>query len=273
MKPLIIKQPFFYFHLCVLIFIGGLCLIGPLIYPYDYHSQNLILSAQPPSLKHICGTDTLGRDLFARLMYGGRLSLFISGCSSLIAILLGLIIGSISGITGGNIDRFLMRTIDIIYPLPFTLIIILIMSLGGRHLYLLILAMGCFHWLTMARIVRGQILSLKTSTFIQCSYCMGQSSLGVWAKHILPNLTGILLVYGTLLIPNIILEEAFISFLGLGVQPPMSSWGTLILEGAHEMETSPWLLIFPCCFFSLTLLSLNFLGDNLREILNPLPKN
>ncbi len=273
MKQKLLKRPFLCFHLGVLIFIAGLCIIGPWIHPYDYHTQDLALSAQPPSLKHPCGTDILGRDLLARLLYGGRLSLFIGGCSSAIAITLGLIVGSISGMIGGNIDRFLMRTIDIIYPLPFTLIIILIMSLSGRHLWLLILAMGGFNWLTMARIIRGQVLSLKTHTFIQCSQCMGQSSFGIWRKHILPNLSGILLVYGTLLIPNIILEEAFISFLGLGVQPPMSSWGTLILDGAHEMEISPWLLFYPCCFFSLTLLSLNFLGDHLREILNPVTKH
>lgn len=259
------KNPWLYFHLGLLLFIGIVCFVGPFFYNQDYRTQNLLLGAQAPSWEHILGTDALGRDLFARLLYGGRISIIIGFLASTIAIIIGLIYGSLAGLIGGTIDRIMMRIIDIIYPLPFTLLIILVMSLGGRHLILLILTMGCFKWLTMARMVRAQVMNLKLCTFVQCSQSMGQSALGIWCKHIFPNLVSILLVYGTLLLPNIILEEAFVSFLGLGVQPPMSSWGVLILEGARQMETCPWLLLFPCLLFSLTLFSLNFLGDCLRD--------
>lgn len=257
-----------YFYSFVIAGIILCCFLGPLFYKQDYHSQNLLMGAQPPSWEHWCGTDVLGRDLLARLLYGGQISLYIGGCASFIAIAIGLIVGSVAGFWGGHIDRLLMRCIDVLYPLPFTLLIILVMALSGRHLWLLILTMGCVKWFTMARMVRSQVMQIKTSTFVQCSESMGQSAFGIWRLHIFPNLISILLVYGTLLIPNIILEEAFISFLGLGVQPPLSSWGMLILDGAKEMEVSPWLLLFPCGCFSLLLFSLNFLGDELRDYLN-----
>lgn len=264
------QSPWALFHLGLLLTVFLICFLGPLFYSQDYHSQNLLMGAQSPSWAHWFGTDLLGRDVLARLLYGGRISIYISGAASLIAISIGVIIGSIAGYVGGNTDRLLMRFVDILYPLPFTLLIILVMALAGRHLFMLILTLGCVRWLTMARIIRNQVLALKTSTFVQCSLCMGQTSLKIWQKHILPNLISLILVYGTLLIPNIMLEEAFISFLGLGVQPPLSSWGALILDGARSMEDYPWLLIFPCLFFSLTLFSLNFLGDCLRDKLDPL---
>ena len=259
------KSSFIKWHLALLIGIGLICFIGPLFYSQDYHTQNLLLSAQPPSWQHPFGTDILGRDLLARWMYGGRISILIGLGAGLIAMAIGLGIGSISGFVGGNVDRFFMRFIDILYPLPFTLLIILIMALSGRHLWLLVVIMGSVKWLTMARIIRNRVMALKTSTFVECSRCMGQSSLKIWWKHIVPNLISLMLVYGTLLIPNIILEEAFISFLGLGVQPPLSSWGVLIFDGARFMEEYPWLLLFPGFFFSLTLCSLNALGDHLRD--------
>jgi oligopeptide transport system permease protein len=252
-------------HLWVLITISLFCFIGPLFYTQDYHTQNLLLGAQPPSLNHLWGTDILGRDLLARWMYGGQISILIGISAGFIAIGLGLAIGSISGFMGGNVDRFFMRLIDILYPLPFTLIIILIMALSGRHIWVLVVVIGCVKWLTMARIIRNRVLILKTSTFVECSYSMGQKPLKIWWKHIMPHLVSLIWVYGTLLIPNIILEEAFISFLGLGVQPPLSSWGLLIFDGARFMEEYPWLLLFPAFFFSLTLYTLNALGDRLRD--------
>ena len=264
------QSPWALLHIMILGLIFCLCFIGPFFYSQDYHSQNLLMGAQGPSWEHWFGTDLLGRDVLARLLYGGRISIYISGAASLIAISIGVIIGSIAGYVGGNTDRLLMRFVDILYPLPFTLLIILVMALAGRYLCMLILTLGCVRWLTMARIIRNQVLALKTSTFVQCSICMGQTSLKIWLKHIFPNLISLILVYGTLLIPNIMLEEAFISFLGLGVQPPLSSWGALILDGARSMEDYPWLLIFPCLFFCLTLFSLNFLGDCLRDKLDPL---
>ncbi len=263
------QNPWALFYIGVLIAIFLLCFIGPFFYPQDYHSQNLLIGAQKPNSLHWFGTDLLGRDLLARLLYGGRISIYIGTIASLIAIAIGVIIGSIAGYVGGNTDRLLMRIIDILYPLPFTLLIILVMALAGRNIFILVLTLGCVRWLTIARIIRNQVIALKTSTFVQCSISMGQKSLKIWLKHIFPNLISLILVYGTLLIPNIILEEAFISFLGLGVQPPLSSWGALILDGARSMEDYPWLLIFPCIFFSLTLFSLNFLGDYLRDNLDP----
>ena len=259
------KFSFMKWHLFVLITIGLFCFLGPVFYPQDYHTQHLLLGAQAPSWQHIFGTDILGRDLLARWMYGGRISILIGLGAGIIAVGIGLIIGSISGFMGGNVDRCFMRLIDILYPLPFTLLIILVMALTGRHLWMLIIIMGGVKWLTMARIIRNRVMALKSSTFVECSYCMGQKPLKIWWKHIVPNLVSLMLVYGTLLIPNIILEEAFISFLGLGVQPPLSSWGVLIFDGARFMEEYPWLLLIPGCFFSLTLCSLNALGDHLRD--------
>ena len=254
-----------YFDILVLLLMIALCFLGPFFYPQDYHTQNLLLGAQKPSLQHWLGTDALGRDLLARLLYGGRISIFIGCFVSLFAVTLGLIIGSISGFIGGNTDRLLMRIIDVLYPLPFTLLIILVMSLGGRHVWLLILTMGSVKWMTMARMIRTQVTGLKTSAFVQCSQSLGQSSFQIWWKHIFPNLGSILLVYGTLLMPNIILEEAFISFLGLGIQPPLCSLGSLIFSGANEMETAPWLLLSPALFFSVLLCFFNKLGDHLRD--------
>lgn len=260
-------------HLFVLMAIGFFCFVGPLFYSQDYHTQNLLLGAQAPSLHHIFGTDILGRDLLARWMYGGRISILIGLGAGFIAVGIGLGIGSIAGFMGGNVDRFFMRLIDILYPLPFTLLIILVMTLTGRQLWMLVVVMGCVKWLTMARIIRNRVAALKTSTFVECSYCMGQKPLKIWWKHIVPNLISLMLVYGTLLIPNIILEEAFISFLGLGVQPPLSSWGVLIFDGARFMEEYPWLLLIPGFFFSLTLCSLNALGDHLRDRLDSVHSN
>lgn len=252
-----------------LIFVACVCFLGPYFYPHNYHEQNLLLGAQAPSWSHWFGTDVLGRDLLARILYGGRVSILIGCISSFIAISIGVSYGAISGYVGGKTDSIMMRIIDVLYPLPFTLLVILLMALFGRNILLLLLAIASVKWLTMARIVRGQTCTLVHSAFVQCAQCMGQSSFGIWYKHLLPNLAGTILVYGTLMIPNVILEEAFVSFLGLGIQPPLSSWGVLIFEGARNMEEYPWLLIFPCVFFSGTLFSLNFIGDALRDYLDP----
>ena len=269
MSSSLLKKPWVRFNTLWLMGIVVLCFLGPFIYPYDYHSQDLLLSAQPSSLKHWFGTDVLGRDLLARLLYGGRISLFIGFTASSIAIFIGLIYGLIAGYFGSWIDRVLMRIVDVLYPLPFTLLIILVMALFGRSMLLLVFTIGCMRWMTMARMIRTQILRLKNDAFVQCARSMGQSTWGIWRKHFLPNLVSTLLVYGTLLIPNIILEEAFISFLGLGIQPPLSSWGVLIFDGAQHMEEHPWLLFFPCFFFSSTLFALNFIGDALRDKFDP----
>ncbi len=254
------------FWLCLVTFV---CFFGPYFYRHDYHSQNLLLGAQGPSREYWLGTDTLGRDLMARVLYGGRISLAVGLAATTVSLVIGVFYGSIAGYLGGIWDRLLMRFIDIVYPLPFTLLVILLMAFCGRNIILLFLAIGCVKWLTMARIVRSQILTLKERAFVSCAKSLGQSPWGIWIRHLMPNLLGPVVVYTTLTIPNIMLEEAFISFLGLGVQPPLSSWGTLIFDGAKNMEEFPWLLFFPCLVFSLTLFSLNFLGDGLRDALDP----
>lgn len=264
-----LKNKWTLFSVCWFLGVIVLCFIGPFVCEHDYHSQNLILSAKAPSLNHIFGTDVMGRDLFARVLYGGRVSIAIGLAGTFVSLIIGIIYGSISGYLGGLIDGIMMRIVDVLYPLPFTLLVILLMAFFGRNVFLLFFAIGCVKWLTMARIVRSQIICIKDRGFVSCAMCLGQSHAGIWIKHLLPNLLGTVVVYATLTIPNVILEEAFISFLGLGIQPPLSSWGLLIFDGAKHMEEFPWLLIFPCIFFAITLFSLNILGDSLRDSLDP----
>jgi oligopeptide transport system permease protein len=257
------------FSLYWLCLVAAACVVGPYLMSHDYHTQNLTMGACRPSLEHWLGTDTLGRDLLARLLYGGRISLAVGLAATGVALVIGLVYGSVSGYRGGAPDRVMMRIVDVVYPLPFTLLVILLMAFCGRNIVLLFLAIGCVKWLNIARIVRTQTLLLKERAFVSCARSLGQNAIGIWIKHLLPNLWGTVIVYTTLTIPNIILEESFLSFLGLGVQPPLSSWGALIFDGAKQMESYPWLLLFPCLIFSLTLFSLNFLGDGLRDAFDP----
>ncbi len=245
-----------------------LCIAGPWFLRMSYQEQNLDLGASAPSAAHWLGTDTLGRDLFVRLLYGGRISLGVGLCATFVALTIGVIYGAIAGYLGGKIDATMMRLVDIIYALPFTIFVILLMVFFGRNIILLFVAIGAVEWLTMARIVRSQIMALKKMEFIEAARSLGLSNPRIIFRHLLPNALGPIIVYTTLTIPAVMLLEAFLSFLGLGVQPPMSSWGTLIKDGAEKMEEFPWLLIFPGSIFSLTLFSLNFLGDGLRDALD-----
>ena len=245
-----------------------LCIAGPWFLRMSYQEQNLDLGAAAPSAAHWFGTDTLGRDLFVRLLYGGRISLGVGLCATFVALTIGVIYGAIAGYLGGKIDATMMRLVDIIYALPFTIFVILLMVFFGRNIILLFVAIGAVEWLTMARIVRSQIMALKKMEFIEAARSLGLSNTRIIFRHLLPNALGPIIVYTTLTIPAVMLLEAFLSFLGLGVQPPMSSWGTLIKDGAEKMEEFPWLLIFPGSIFSLTLFSLNFLGDGLRDALD-----
>lgn len=246
-----------------------LCLLSPWISPYSYDSQDILYGPVGPSLKHLFGTDTLGRDLFTRVLYGGRMSFAVGLCATAVSVSIGLIWGSIAAWKGGKTDSFMMRMVDIAYAFPFTIFVILLMVWFGRSLILLFLAIGAVEWLTMARIVRGQVLSLKNQEFIDAARCIGLHPLQIVFRHIFPNILGPVIVYTTLTIPSVMLLEAFLSFLGLGVQPPASSWGILIREGAETMENYPWLLIFPGILLSLTLFSLNFIGDGLRDAFDP----
>jgi oligopeptide transport system permease protein len=252
----------------VLLVLTVLCVAGPWFLRASYQEQNLDLGAVPPSAAHWLGTDTLGRDLLVRLLYGGRMSLGVGLCATFVALTIGVVYGAIAGYAGGRTDAVMMRVVDIIYALPFTIFVILLMVFFGRNLVLLFVAIGAVEWLTMARIVRGQIMSLKKMEFIEAARSLGFGPARIIFRHLLPNALGPIIVYTTLTIPAVMLLEAFLSFLGLGVQPPMSSWGTLIKDGAEKMEEYWWLLIFPGGIFSLTLFSLNFLGDGLRDALD-----
>ena len=256
--------------------LGGLTLIvlavlyvaGPWFLRATYQEQNLDLGATAPSAAHWLGTDTLGRDLLVRLLYGGRISLGVGLCATFVALTIGVVYGAVAGYLGGKADAVMMRLVDIIYALPFTIFVILLMVFFGRNIVLLFVAIGAVEWLTMARIVRGQVMTLKRMEFIEAARALGFSHARIIFRHLLPNALGPIIVYTTLTIPGVMLLEAFLSFLGLGVQPPMSSWGTLIKDGAEKMEEFWWLLVFPGGIFSLTLFSLNFLGDGLRDALD-----
>nr|WP_233256648.1 ABC transporter permease [Opitutus sp. ER46] len=256
------------FGMLTLAVVALLCVAGPWFTQHGYEEQDLDLGASAPSGAHWLGTDTLGRDLFVRLLYGGRVSLGVGLCATLVALTIGVTYGAVAGFFGGKRDAFMMRAVDIMYSLPFAIFVILLMVFFGRNIVLLFLAIGAVEWLTMARIVRSQVMAVKKMEFIEAARSLGFGRRRIIFRHILPNILGPIIVYTTLTIPAVMLLEAFLSFLGLGVQPPMSSWGVLIKDGAEKMEEYPWLLIFPGTLFSLTLFSLNFLGDGLRDALD-----
>jgi len=251
---------------------GILCFGEPLIarhvLGYTYDQQNLALGAIPPGHGHWLGTDRLGRDMLARILYGGRISLSVGLLATAVSLIIGVLYGAIAGFVGGKLDLLLMRVVDILYAMPFTIFVILLMVFLGQSIFLLFLAIGAVEWLTMARIVRGQVLSLKKQEFIEAAHALGLRRRRIILRHIIPNMLGPIIVYATLTVPGVMLTEAFISFLGLGVQPPQSSWGTLLKEGAEVMEEYPWMLLYPALAMSLTLFSLNFLGDGLRDALD-----
>ena len=246
-----------------------LAIFTPLIAPYDYAYQDLNLGPSGPSPEHLLGTDTLGRDLLTRMMYGSRISLMVGFLATMVALVIGVLWGTIAGFAGGRTDAIMMRIVDVLYGIPFIILIILLMVIFGRNLVLLFMAIGAVEWLTMARIVRSQVMSLSQQEFVLSAEAMGVSKKDIISRHLIPNAIGPVIVYATLTVPQIMLLEAFLSFLGLGVQAPMSSWGLLIRDGAVSMEEYWWLLIFPSIAFSLTLFSLNFIGDGLRDALDP----
>ena len=246
-----------------------LAIFAPLIAPYSYSYQNLDIGASPPSVEHLLGTDVLGRDLLSRLLYGARISLLVGFVATGVALVIGVSWGIIAGYFGGKVDSVMMRIVDVLYGLPFIIFIILLMVIFGRNIWLLFAAIGAVEWLTMARIVRAQVIGLKNQEFVQAAQVMGVSNFSMFRRHILPNILGPIAVYATLTIPQGMLLEAFLSFLGLGIQPPMSSWGTLIRYGVESMEEHYWLLIYPGLTFTITLFALNFFGDGLRDALDP----
>jgi len=257
--------------LIILSVITLLSILGPYFLKFDFYETDWNSIYLPPNFEsgHYFGTDGNGRDLLVRILYGGRLSLTIGVIATLVSVLIGVTYGTISGFFGGKLDITMMRIVEILYAMPYLIFVIILMVIFGRNIYLLFLAIGAVEWLTMARIVRGQTISIKEKEFIEASRSLGQSSVFIIIKHIIPNLAGTIIVYITLMVPSVIILESFLSFLGLGVQEPLTSWGVLISEGSRDMETAWWLLIFPGLFMVLTLASLNFIGDGLRDALDP----
>ena len=245
-----------------------LAILTPWIAPYAYEAQNLDLGATPPSAAHWLGTDIFGRDLLTQILFGGRISLAVGFIATAVALVIGVTWGAVAGYVGGRIDSVMMRFVDILYALPFMIFIILLMVVFGRNILLLFLAIGAVEWLTMARIMRTQVQSLRQQEFVEAAVSLGLPPSAIIFKHIIPNALGPIIVYTTLTIPSVMLLEAFLSFLGLGIQPPQTSWGLLISYGAETMEEYPWLLIFPGLALTITLFSLNFLGDGLRDALD-----
>ena len=231
--------------------------------------QDLRLGATPPSPSHWFGTDELGRDTLARVIHGGRISLMVGLVATFVSLLIGVSWGAVAGYRGGKTDEVMMRFVDILYSLPYIFLVILLLVFFSRSILMLFVALGLVQWLTMARIVRGQVLSLRQQNFVEAARALGASDAAIIFRHIVPNTLGPVIVYTTLTVPAIILQEAFLSFLGLGVQPPDASWGTLVSDGARVLALFPWLVAFPGAALSVTLLCFNFLGDGLRDALDP----
>ena len=257
--------------LFTLIIISIVSVFGPFFLQYNFSDTDWGSIYQPPSFEtgHYLGTDGNGRDLLVRILHGGRLSLSIGLIATFVSVFIGVLYGTIAGFFGGKLDIFMMRIVEILYAMPYLIFVIILMVVFGRNIYFLFIAIGAVEWLTMARIVRGQTISLKEKEFIETSKALGQSNTLIIVKHIIPNLAGPIIVYITLMVPSVIILESFLSFLGLGVQEPLTSWGVLISEGSREMETAWWLLIFPGSFMVITLASLNFIGDGLRDAIDP----
>jgi oligopeptide transport system permease protein len=248
-------------------------LLGPLVSPYALDEVDWSLSplASPPSLAngHWFGTDSNGRDLFVRVWAGTQVSLLVALLATAVSVVIGVAWGATAGYLGGRVDGWMMRVVDVLYALPYMFFVIILTVVFGRSLWLIFLAIGAVGWLTMARVVRGQALALRQREFVLAAVALGLPARRIIARHIVPNVLGTVIVYATLTVPQVILFESFLSFLGLGVQEPLTSLGRLVAEGALEMETAPWQLLVPASVLALLLLALNFLGDGLRDALDP----
>ena len=255
----------------VMVVMGLMVIIGPWVSPFALDQTDWYQISARPDLAsgHIFGTDNLGRDLFVRVMHGGRISLMVGLVATMVSVIIGVSYGSISGFIGGKTDAIMMRVVDVLYAMPFLFFVILLMVFFGRSIFLIFVAIGAVNWLDIARIVRGQTLNLKGKEFVDAARAGGATTTRIVFKHIVPNLLGLVVVYVALTVPQVILVESFLSFLGLGVQEPMTSWGALVNQGARQMETSPWMLLFPGMFLATTLFCFNFIGDGLRDALDP----
>jgi len=265
----------------ILSIITMMAIFAPFLSAYSFDAQDYnIVSCAPdwwPDSSALChaggthwfGTDAVGRDLFVRLLFGARISLAVGLVATMVSLAIGITYGATAGYVGGMVDAFMMRAVDVLYSLPFIFFVIILMVVFKRNFVLLFVAIGAVQWLTMSRIVRGQTQSLKQKEFVEAARASGVGTFAMIARHILPNVLGPVVIYMTLTIPEVILAESFLSFLGLGIQEPLTSWGVLISEGKDQMETAPWLLVFPAAFMALTLFCFNFIGDGLRDALDP----
>lgn len=259
------------FSLFLLIALIVAAFLGPAFIPYNYEDPDWAAFRAPPSFEtgHYFGTDQNGRDLLARTLYGTRISLAVALVATLVSVIIGVTYGAVAGYLGGRADQAMMRFVDIMYALPYILFVILLMVIFGRNVFLLFAAIGALEWLTMARIVRGQTLSIKQREYIEAARASGLGKRAIIFRHVVPNLTGPVVIYAALTVPEIVATESFLSYLGFGVQEPLTSLGTLIAEGADVFEVLPWLLWFPALFLVLLLLSLLFIGDGLRDAFDP----
>ncbi|MBP7579733.1 MAG: ABC transporter permease subunit [Vogesella sp.] len=257
--------------LVILILIGLIIVVGPYLLQHTHDATDWNALSLAPTLTngHYLGTDELGRDLLARTLQGGGITFQVGIVGTLVSVVIGVSWGAIAGFFGGKVDALMMRIVDVLYALPFMLFAILLMTFFGRDLYLMFVALGAISWLDMARIVRGQTLSLKSKEFVEAAHAIGVSQFAIIFRHIVPNLLGIVVVYATITIPGVIMTESVLSFLGLGVQEPNTSWGVLVQEGQKVMESQPWMLLVPGLFLSVTLYCANYVGDGLRDALDP----
>ena len=257
--------------LVLLFFILLFVIFAPMLSPFVYDDTDWEMMSMAPDFasSHYFGTDSSGRDLLVRVAIGGRISLMVGIAAAFVAVIVGTLYGAMAGYIGGRVDSIMMRLLEILNSFPFMFFVILLVTFFGQNILLIFVAIGMVSWLDMARIVRGQTLSLKRKEFIEAALVCGVSSRNIVLKHIVPNVLGVVVVYASLLVPSMILFESFLSFLGLGTQEPLSSWGALLSDGANSMEVSPWLLLFPASFLVVTLFCFNFIGDGLRDALDP----
>ena len=259
------------FSLALLLGITLLCIVGPLLLPHAFDSADWDAMSLPPTTQnfHWFGTDESGRDLLVRCLIGGRISLMVGILATLSSVTLGIAWGATAGFLGGRVDSVMMRIVDMMYAVPYLLIAILLVTLLGRAFYLVVIAITVFSWMDMARVVRGQTLSLRSREFVEAARAIGVPKWRIITQHIVPNLLGVVVIYTTITVPGVIMTESVLSFLGLGIQEPMTSWGVLIHDGTTVMEVSPWILLFPAALLSTTLYCFNFIGDGLRDALDP----
>ena len=255
----------------ILFVIALISIVGPMVSPYSIDTVSFEQNFIAPTLDagRLFGTDDLGRDLFVRTLKGTQVTFLVAIVATAVSLFIGVLYGAVAGYMGGRIDAVMMRAVDALYAMPFIFFVILLMVVFERSLFLIFIAIGAINWLDTARIVRGQTLSLKNRAFVDAARLVGVSNTGIILRHIAPNLIGVVVVYVTLTIPQVVLFESFLSFLGLGVQEPQTSLGALVSEGVARMERAPWMLLFPASFLALMLLCLNFLGDGLRDLFDP----